>query len=80
MVGEGGGTKELFGRAFDSDLAHARDLGGRGFLGLGFDGSGVFFFLTNIGLDLDLLLLLLAALLLRNLMSGGGNLSVQPEL
>ena len=44
------------------------------------DGCGVFFFLTNIGLDLDLLLLLLAALLLRNLMSGGGNLSVQPEL
>ena len=40
----------------------------------------VFFFLTNIGLDLDFLLLLLASLLLRNLMSGGGNLSVQPEL
>ena len=40
----------------------------------------VFFFLTNIGLDLDFLLLLLASLLLRNLMSGGGNLSVRPGL
>lgn len=39
----------------------------------------VFFFRTNIGLDLDLLLLL-PALLLRNLMSGGGNLSVRPGL
>lgn len=37
------------------------------------------FLRTNIGLDLDLLLLL-PALLLRNLMSGGGNFSVRPGL
>jgi hypothetical protein len=53
---------------------------------LGEEGSRVsivvVFFLrsTNIGLDLDLLLLLLAALVLKNLISGGGNLSVRAGL
>jgi hypothetical protein len=53
---------------------------------LGEEGSRVsmvvVFFLrsTNIGLDLDLLLLLLAALVLKNLISGGGNFSVRAGL
>lgn len=35
---------------------------------------------TNMGLDLDLLLLLLPALVLKNLINGGGNLSVRAGL
>lgn len=50
----------------------------------GEDGSwvsmAVFFFLINIGLERDLPLLLLPTLLLRNLINGGGNLSVRPGL
>ncbi|KAF7818594.1 hypothetical protein G2W53_024049 [Senna tora] len=51
---------------------------------LGEEGSwvsmAVVFFLTNIGLDLDLPRLLLPTLLLKNLINGGGNFSVRPGL
>lgn len=51
---------------------------------LGEEGSwvsmGVFFFLTNIGLERKRPLLLLPTLVLRNLINGGGNLSVRPGL